>query len=46
MSIHTFTIEFSDGARRTRCEWGKTRLDALRTIWSIYGKENVKVVAG
>ena len=46
MSIHTFTIQFHDGARLTRCEWGKTRRDALRTLWGIYGKESFKVVAG
>ena len=46
MSIFTFVIRFSDGARVQRTEWGKTRKGALRTLESIYGKGNFVVVKG
>ena len=45
MSIHTFKILLANGERITRCEWGKTRKSALRTLWGIYGRENVTVLA-
>lgn len=45
MKIHTFTIQFHDGARIRRSEWGRTRRDALKTLWGIYGKENFLVIA-
>lgn len=44
MKIHTFKLEVN-GERFTRTEWGKTRKSALRTLWGIYGRENVLVLA-
>lgn len=44
MTIHTFKIKVN-GEIFSRTEWGKTRKSALRTIWGIYGKENVMVLA-
>lgn len=41
MSIHTFTIHLKNGEKFTRCEWGRTKKSALRTIWAIYGRENI-----
>lgn len=38
MSMHKFTIMFPDGARLDRCEWGKSRKDALKTLIGIYGE--------
>jgi hypothetical protein len=38
MSIHTFRIQFADGAQIKRSEWGRTRKQALQTLESIYGK--------
>ena len=38
MSIHTFHIRFrNDGAHLIRTEWGKSRKDALKTLYGIYG---------
>ena len=47
MSIHKFRIQFPDGAMIERCEWGKTRNAAFKTICGIYGVPGVdfKVVA-
>lgn len=45
MSIHTFVIQFRDGARIKRAEWGRTRKQALKTLESIYGVGNFVVVA-
>lgn len=45
MSIHTFKIQLTNGEKFSRCEWGKTRLDALKTLWGIYGRENMEVLA-
>lgn len=44
MKIYTFKISVN-GEVFTRCEWGRNRMDALRTIWGIYGRENVEVKA-
>ena len=44
MKIWTFKIVVN-GELFTRCEWGRTRLDALKTIWGVYGRENVEVKA-
>ena len=44
MKIYTFKIEVN-GEVFTRCEWGRNRADALRTLWGIYGRENVEVKA-
>lgn len=44
MSVHTFFIEVN-GQRFRRSEWGRTRKSALRTIWGIYGRENVTVLS-
>lgn len=44
MKIYTFKLEVA-GEVFTRCEWGRTRLDALKTLWGIYGRENMKVKA-
>lgn len=44
MKTHTFHLEVN-GERFTRCEWGRTRMSALRTIWGVYGRENVLVLA-
>lgn len=41
MSIHTFRIHLANGERFTRCEWGKSRRAALKTLWGIYGRENI-----
>ena len=46
MSIHTFVIQFRDGARIKRTEWGRTRRQALKTLESIYGAGNFVVVGG
>ena len=45
MSIHTFKLLLSNGERITRTEWGRTRKSALRTLWGIYGRENITVLA-
>ena len=45
MKIHTFKLRLSNGETITRSEWGRTRKSALRTIWGIYGRENVLVLA-
>lgn len=45
MSVHTFKIRLANGEKFTRSEWGRTRKSALRTIWGIYGRENVTVLA-
>lgn len=45
MSIHTFIIRFySDGEVINRCEWGRTRLQALKTLWGIYGRDTFEVI--
>lgn len=44
MKIYTIKIKVN-GEVFTRCEWGRTRLDALKTLWGIYGRENVEVMA-
>ena len=44
MKIHTFTLKVN-GEIFNRSEWGKTRKSALRTLWGIYGKENMLVLA-
>lgn len=44
MSVHTIHIRFRDGAHLVRSEWGKTRRDAIKTLESIYGKENFIVL--
>lgn len=45
MNIYTITIQFiSDRKCITRTEWGRRREDAIRTLESIYGKENFEVV--
>lgn len=45
MSMFTITIRFkTDGACITRTEWGRRRRDAIRTLESIYGKENFDVL--
>lgn len=41
MSIHTFKVKLVNGESFTRCEWGRTRRAALRTLWGIYGRENI-----
>lgn len=41
MKIHTFEVKLSNGDVFKRCEWGKTRRAALRTLWGIYGRENI-----
>lgn len=47
MRTFTFEIRFlSDGARRIRTEWGRTRQQALKTLEGIYGKDTFVVVAG
>ena len=38
MSMFKFVIQFPDGARLDRTEWGKNRNDALKTIKSVYGE--------
>lgn len=45
MSIYTFVIQFLDGARIQRTEWGRTRKQALKTLESIYGAGAFIVVA-
>lgn len=45
MSIHTFKIRLNNGEVFSRCEWGRTRKSALRTLWGIYGRENMMVLA-
>lgn len=44
MSVHTFKIKVNNEIF-TRSEWGRTRKAALRTLWGIYGKENMEVLA-
>ena len=44
MKIYTFHI-IVNGELFTRCEWGRNRQDALKTLWGIYGRENIRVVA-
>ena len=44
MKIYTFRI-IVNGELFTRCEWGRNRQDALKTLWGIYGRENVRVMA-
>ena len=45
MKIHTFKIRLVNGEEFSRCEWGKTRKSALKTLWGIYGRENMVVMA-
>lgn len=45
MRVHTFKIRLANGEEFSRSEWGKTRKSALRTLWGIYGKENMMVLA-
>ena len=45
MRTHTFKIRLANGEVFSRTEWGKTRQSALRTLWGIYGKENMMVLA-
>ena len=46
MKTFTFEIKFlSDGARRIRTEWGRTRRQALKTLEGIYGAESFVVLA-
>lgn len=44
MKIHTFKIQLANGEVFSRTEWGKTRKSALRTLWGIYGRENMTVL--
>lgn len=44
MNIYTFKI-IVNGELFTRCEWGRNRQDALKTLWGIYGRENIRVLA-
>lgn len=44
MKIYTFKIVVN-GELFTHCEWGRNRQDALKTLWGIYGRENIRVVA-
>lgn len=44
MKIYTFTVKVN-GEIFTRTEWGKNRKDALKTLWGIYGRENMEVKA-
>lgn len=41
MSIHTFKIHLRNGETFKRCEWGRTKKSALRTLWGVYGRENI-----
>ena len=38
MKTYRFTIQFPDGMRLNRTEWGKTRKSAFKTICGIYGE--------
>lgn len=44
MKIYTFTV-IVNGETFTRTEWGKNRKDALKTLWGVYGRENMEVKA-
>ena len=38
MSVHAIRVKlYSEGEEFIRTEWGKTRRQAMRTIWGIYG---------
>ena len=41
MKIHTILVELANGEKFTRTEWGRTRRQAIRTIFGIYGAENI-----
>lgn len=47
MSVHKFRIQFRDGAMIERCEWGRTRKAAFKTLCGIYGQPGIdfKVIA-
>lgn len=44
MEIYTFKIKIN-GEIFARTEWGNNRRDALKTLWGIYGRENLEVMA-
>lgn len=45
MKIHVFKILLKNGDFFTRAEWGKTRKSAARTLYGIYGAENIVALA-
>ena len=46
MKTWKLTIRFiKDGAHIERTEWGKTAKPAFKTLQSIYGAENIQLVA-
>ena len=38
MSVHAIRVKlYSENAEFIRTEWGKTRRQAMKTLWGIYG---------
>ena len=45
MKIHVFKVSLVNGEKFTRAEWARTRKAAARTLYGIYGRENIVALA-